>query len=150
MVELNDFRKLILHKVLRPDSYITFLNDYVCHSLELKLNEPNWQTVFENPLFKSIVINMGSQSNISNSSSMSRIHKNLFFIAQKNNHKITALNCNFLTLTELRVEIKGVQDGFVLLKNAHLASKDVTDFIKSLCDMVNSKFFIFLKFFQSV
>ncbi len=119
---------------------------YVCQSVELKLNEPNWQTVFENPLFKSIVINMGSQSNISNTSSMSRIHKNLFFIAQKNNQKITALNCNFLTLTELRVEIKSVQDGFVLLKNAHLASKDVTDFIKSLCDMVNSELWFLFKY----
>ena len=139
MVELNEFRKLILHKVLRPDSYIAFLNDFVCKSLELKLNEPNWNIVFENPLFKSIIINMGSQSNISNTSSMSRIHKNLFQIAKNNNQKITSLNCNFLTLTELRVEIKNVQDGFVLLKNAHLASSDVTDFIKSLCDMVNGK-----------
>jgi hypothetical protein len=140
MVELNDFRKLILHKVLRPDSYVVFLNDFVTKSLELKLNEPSWDFVFQNPLFKSVIINMGSQSNISNTSSMSRIHKNLFQIAKSNNQKITALNCNFLTLTELRVEIKNVQDGFVLLKNAHLASKDITDFIKSLCDAVNRKF----------
>lgn len=145
MVELNDFRKLVLHKVLRPDSYIVFLNEYVCKSLELVLEEPNWNFVFQNPWVKSIIINMGSKSNISNTSSMSRIHKNLFEIAKHNKQKITALNCNFLTLTELRVETKNIKEGYLLLKNAHLASKDITDFIKSICDNLNSKtkYFIF-------
>ena len=138
IVELNEFRKLILSKVLRPDAYIQFLNDYVKKSLDLKLNEPDWSFVFDNPLYKSVIINMGSQSNISNTSSMSRIHKNLFEIAKNNKQKITGFNCNFLTLTELRVEIKNVKEGFVLLKNAHLASSDVVDFIKSLCELVNS------------
>lgn len=146
LVELNDFRKLILHKVLRPDSYIVVLNEYVNTTLQLKLEEPNWNFVFQNPLFKSIVINMGTKSNISNSSSMSRIHKNLFQIARHNDQTFTALNCNFLTLSDLRVVIKNVKDGFVLLKNVHLASKDIIDFIKNVCNSINSKILFFLKF----
>lgn len=145
MVELNDFRKLILNKVLRPDSYIVVLNDYVNKSLDLKLEEPSWDFVFQNPLFKSIVINMGSKSNISNTSSMSRIHKNLFQIAKHSNQKLTALNCNFLTLSELRVVVKNVSDGFILLKNVHLACKDIIDYIKSLCNSINSNFFLISK-----
>ncbi|CAF0814108.1 unnamed protein product [Brachionus calyciflorus] len=137
MVELNDFRKLILHKVLRPDSYIIILSDYVNKSLDFKLQEPDWNFVSQNPLFKSIIVNMGSKSNISNTSSMSRIHKNLFKIAKEHNQKITALNCNFLTLSELRVVVKNVTEGFVLLKNVHLACRDTIDFIKSLCQSLN-------------
>jgi hypothetical protein len=139
-VELNDFKKLIVTKVLRPDAYISILNDYVLKTLELKINEPNWSQVFENPIFKSIIINMGSKSNISNTSSMSRIHKNLFEVAKRQQKKITTLNCNFLTLSELRAEIKNVNDGFVLLKNVHLASSDVIDFIKHICSIINSNF----------
>lgn len=81
---------------------------------------------------------MGSKSNISNTSSMSRIHKNLFQIAKFNNKKISALNCNFLTLTELRVVIKNASDELVLLKNVHLATKDVIDYIKTVCNTVNN------------
>jgi hypothetical protein len=139
MMELNDFRKLILHKVLRPDSYIVKLNDYVNQSLELSIKEPSFRFVFENPLFKSIIINMGSQSNISNTSSMSRIHKNLYQILNKNNQKFVALNCNFLTLTELRVEIKNIEEGFILLKNVHLASQDIIESIKYFCDSLHGK-----------
>ena len=39
----------------------------------------------------------------------------------------------------MRVEIKNVKEGFVLLKNAHLASSDIVDFIKNLCELVNSE-----------
>ena len=129
---------MILFKVLRPDAYIVLLNDYVCKLLDLKIDRPQWESVFMNPHFKTIIINMGSKSNISNTSSMSRIHKNLFEIAKHNNQKITTLNCNFLTLTELRVQAKSVQDGFVLLKNVHLATNDVIEFIKNICTTLDS------------
>lgn len=138
-MELNSFRKLIVNKVLRPDAFIARLNEYVSQSLEFKVVEPSWSFVFENPLFKSIIINMGTKSNISNTSSMGRIHKNLFQIAKfNNNRRVTALNCNFLTLSELRVAIKNATDELVLLKNVHLASKDLIDYIKTVvCNMLN-------------
>lgn len=138
-VDLNEFRQLIIKKVLRPDSYIVFLNDYVTKSLELKLDEPNWTFVFQNPLFKSLIVNMGSKSNMSNTSSMSRIHKNLFQIAKHNNMKMNTLNCNFLTLNELMMVVKNAKDELLLLKNVHLASKDVLDYIKVVCNSLNSK-----------
>ena len=141
---MNEFRKLIVYKVLRPDSYVYVLNEYVNKSLQLSFEQPDWAFVFENPLFKSIVVNMGTQSNVSNSSSMSRIHKNLFLIAAQHQQKITTFNCNFLSLSELCAEIKNVQEGFVLLKNTHLASKDVIDYIKKLCDDINCIFYIFI------
>jgi hypothetical protein len=146
-VELNDFRKLILFKVLRPDAYIVLLNEYVIKSLELRITEPSWTFVFQNPLFKTVVVNMGSKSNISNTSSMSRIHKNLFEIAKRNGQKITALNCNFLTLNELSVEIKNVSEGFVLLKNVHLATADVIEHIKNICTGLQSSVLIHFSFF---
>jgi hypothetical protein len=139
MVELNDFRKLIIHKVLRPDSYVVFLNEYVNKSLELELDEPAVGFVFQNPLFKSVIINMGSKSNMSLTSSMSRIHKNLFQIGKNHGLKIIALNCNFLTLSELRLVIKDAQDELVLLKNVHLASKDILDYVKIVCNSLNSE-----------
>jgi hypothetical protein len=139
MVELNDFRKLIIHKVLRPDSYVVFLNEYVNKSLELELDEPAVGFVFQNPLFKSVIINMGSKSNMSLTSSMSRIHKNLFQIGKNHGLKIIALNCNFLTLSELRLVIKDAQDELVLLKNVHLASKDILDYVKVVCNSLNSE-----------
>ncbi|RNA04920.1 dynein beta ciliary-like, partial [Brachionus plicatilis] len=137
-IELNEFRKLILYKVLRPDTYIIVLSEYVNKSLEFSPKEIDFNFVFQNEIFKSIIINMGSKSNISNTSSMSRIHKNLFKIVKQYNQTLTALNCNFLSLSELRVAVKNVKDGFVLLKNIHLASKDSIDFIKSLCNSFNT------------
>lgn len=82
---------------------------------------------------------MGSKSNISNTSSMSRIHRNLFEIAKRGNKNITALNCNFLTLSELRVELKNASSEYVLLKNVHLADLDVIEFIKNICANLESK-----------
>lgn len=137
MIELNEFRKLILHKVLRPDSYIIVLSEYVNKSLDFSTKEIDFKFVFLNELFKSVIINMGSKSNISNTSSMSRIHKNLFKILKHYNQTLTALNCNFLSLSELRVAVKNVKEGFILLKNIHLASRDSIDFIKSLCNSIN-------------
>jgi hypothetical protein len=127
--------------VLRPDAFITRLNSYVNNALELKLAEPSWAFVFENALFKSVIVNMGTKSNISSTSSMSRIHKNLFLIAKANARRVTALNCNFLTLSELRVVVKNVTDGeLILLKNVHLASNDLVDYIKMIvCNMISSK-----------
>lgn len=139
MIELNEFRKLILNKVLRPDTFIIVLSEYVNNSLNFKPKEIDFNSVFQNELFKSIIINMGSKSNISNTSSMSRIHKNLFKIVKQYNQSLVALNLNFLSLSELRVAVKNVKEGFILLKNIHLASKDSIEYIKSLCNSVNSK-----------
>jgi hypothetical protein len=136
-VELNEFKKLMLLKVLRPDVYTIFLDEYVNKELHIRTEEPKWRFIFQNQIFKSVVINMGSKSNISNTSSMSRIHKNLFQIAKSNDIKIASLNCNYISLTELRLIVKEVTEGFVLMKNVHLASKDILDFIKALCDKIN-------------
>lgn len=139
MIELSEFRRLILHKVLRPDTFIIVLSEYVNKSLDFKPKEIDFNFLFQNDLFKSIIINMGSKSNISNTSSMSRIHKNLFKIVAQYNQTLVALNLNFLSLSELRVAIKNVKEGFILLKNIHLASKDSIDYIKSLCNSFNGK-----------
>ena len=128
--------------MFRPDCYISALNDYVKTSLELKEFDPDFKFIFDNPQFKTIVINMGSTSNISNSSSMNRIHKNLFQITQKMNLKIKSLNCNFLSVNELKTELKSVQENFLLLKNAHLATKDLINFLKNMSDDLSGKLFI--------
>jgi hypothetical protein len=125
--------------VLRPDCFTSVLNDYVKSSLDIKLIEPNWNSIFSNPNFKTIIINMGSTSNISNSSSMSRIHKNLFQIAQKMSLKIKSINCNFMSLSELKDEVKNVDASFLLFKNVHLAAVDIIDFIKKLSDDINGE-----------
>ena len=129
---------MIIHKVLRPDSYITALNDYVNQALDLKLEEPSWEFVFNNPHYKSLIINMGSYSNISNSSSMNRIHKNLYVINEMNgNHKIAVINCTFLNLDEIKAELKEVVDGFVLFKNIDLATKEIIEYVKELCECLS-------------
>lgn len=126
-----------MFRVFRPDCYMSALNDYVKRSLELKELQPEWEFMFANPLFKTVVINMGSASSISNSSSMSRIHKNLFEIAKKTNVQIKSLNCNYLTVEELENETKNVAENFVLLKNVHLANKEVVDSIKKLSEDIS-------------
>ena len=69
---------------------------------------------------------------------MSRIHKNLFEIAKRFNQKIHALNCNFLSGNELKSELKNVsENGILLLKNLHLASNDVIEFVKKICSILN-------------
>jgi hypothetical protein len=140
---LNSFRKLIVHKVLRPDSYVIVLDDYVNSSLELEANEPDWSFIFKNTLYKSIVINMSSESNITNMSSMSRIHKNLFQIAKQSDCSISALNCSSLTLNELSVAVKNAKEDLILLKSLHLASSDIIEFVAKICDWLNSKLVYF-------
>ena len=139
VVELNDFRKLLVYKVLRPDSYLSVLNDYVNKSLGFSLEEPTWEKVFQNPVFKSYIINMGSQSNLSNTSSMSRIHKNLVVTAKQKKQSLKILNCNFLNLSELRTAVKDMKDGYLVLKNMHLASEDLVSYIKTVCEDLNGK-----------
>jgi hypothetical protein len=137
-IDLNDFKKLIVYKVMRPDSYVIALNEYVNKSLNLKLEQPSWDFIFNNPIYKSIIINMGSQSNLSNSSSMSRIHKNFYKINQANgNSKVISLNCTFLSLEEIKADIREATEGFVLLKNIDSSSLEVIDYVKQLCQALN-------------
>ena len=56
------------------------------------------------------------------------------------NLKIKSLNCNFLSLNELKDEVKIVDASFLLLKNVHLAAVEIIDFIKKLSDDINGEF----------
>ena len=123
------------------------LNNYVNKSLELKVEEPTWEKVFLNPLFKSFIINLGSQANSTSMSSMSRIHKNLIIAAKQKNQTLKILNCNYLSLSELRVEAKSVSSGYLMLKNVHLASNDVIGYIKTLCEILNSNILLLYYYF---
>jgi hypothetical protein len=141
IVELNEFRKLLIFKVMRPDCFTSVLNDYVKSSLDINKIEPDWNFAFGNPIFKTVVINMGSSSNISNSSSLSRIHKNIFEICQRLKINIKSINCNLINLTELKTETNDIKDDYVIFKNVHLASPDIIDYIKNLSDKLNGIFF---------
>ena len=74
-VELSSFRQLVVNKTLRPDTYMFALDKYVTETLELRLVAPDATLIFGNRLYNTFIINMGSHSNISSSSSMGRIHK---------------------------------------------------------------------------
>lgn len=115
------------------------LNDYVNKALMIELDQPDWNIIVNNPAYRSIIINQGTQSSISSCSSTSRIHKNFYTINELNdNALIVDFDCTLQTISEIQASVKNVKDGFLLFKNVHLANPDIIGYIKQLCELVNS------------
>jgi hypothetical protein len=138
MVELNEFRKLFLvHRVLRPDTYAVKLHSYVNKMLDLKLDTWKWKDLFNNDNNKCIIINMDKNTDISITSTINRIHQNLDLLAKKYKTSVILLNCDNLSVDDFNDEKEKIQSGLFILKNIHLASKDIFNCIKSTCDSLS-------------
>lgn len=135
MVELNEFRKLLVYRVLKPDIYLIKLEQYVNNMLQLKLNSLKWKDIVYKTM-KPIIINMDKNVDYSITSASIKIDKLLNSIAKKREISIKYLNCDNLTVTDLSNEIEKMKSGILLIKNLHLANRDVLEFIKSLCDYI--------------
>ena len=137
MVELNEFRKLLVHRVLRPDTYAVKLHSYVNKMLDLKLDTWKWKDLFNNDNNKCIIINMDKNTDISITSTINRIHQNLDLLAKKYKTSVILLNCDNLSVDDFNDEKEKIQSGLFILKNIHLASKDILSCIKSTCDSLS-------------
>ncbi len=138
-VGLNDFKKLIVTKILRPDLYMSTLNNYVKKSLTFELDHPDWNYLFDNPNYNSIIINQGTQSNISSCSSINRIHRNFYKLNEMTTKApIVELECSLQQLGDIQAVVRNVKDGFLLFKNVQLATPQIIRYINQLCELANS------------
>ena len=136
MVELNDFRKLLIHRVLRPDTYQSKLHDYVNKMLDIQLIPLKWNDIIKNAK-QCIIINLDKKSDIEVFSTINKLHQNLTAMAKKYEIPLVMLNCDNLNVVELNEEKEKIQSGLLVLKNIHLANEDVFDSIKSTCQFLN-------------
>ena len=62
--------------------------------------------------------------------------KSLLDIANQIKQKIKYFNCGYLSLAEMREELgkAGGSDEYILLKNVHLASQELIDYIRIVCE----------------
>ncbi len=134
-IDLNSFRALIVHKVLRPDTYTTALSLYVNKTLHLELQQPSWEFIFANPTYKTIIINCGTRDSI-HQCLVYNVH-GTFHQANKligGNQPTVDLDCTLATISEIQTALKQVSTGFVLLRNVHVATPEMVTIIQHTCE----------------
>ena len=131
MIELNDFRKLLIHRVLRPDTYPLKLHEYTNKMLEITFSTWNWETLFDSDDDNCIIINIDNNLDIPISSKINKLYDNLVFLAKKNETTIIVLNCDSLSANEFNEEKDKIENGLLILKNVELASGEVLLSIKA-------------------
>lgn len=142
MVDLSEFRKLLIFRILRPDAYIVKLHQWVQESLNIEPTEYEWKKIFRERS-KVVIINAPIDS-LDNG--VYDMHKRLFLLFESYNEKKIVYNCNNLSINELKADVGKLKKGFLILKNIHLASEELLTLILQMSLTINSKLlsFIFL------
>ncbi len=137
MIELNDFRKLLVHRILRPDTYPLKLHEYVNKMLDITFIACDWETLFDSDDHNCIIINIDNNSDISISTKINKLYENIAFLAKKNETAVIVLNCDNLSAYEFNEEKSKIENGLLILKNVDLANGDVLLSIKATLQQLN-------------